>query len=416
MRRASATTSFARAAIGTVCSIALMRLLAAVCIGSVVACIPPERELSVGSGAGSPDGGETGAPPDEFCLGTGPLRFCLASAPTMPQENLTSIDTDTTPLCARVTHGDPFPCVVAATTLSIQSSLRATGLRPLVLLASESITIAPTGSIDVGSHSSPAPELGAGHDSSLCDPPASAPTDENFTSGGGAGGSFATAGASGGNGFGYGGAGGSGGVAAQGVPISGLRGGCAGQGGGGDTGGAGGHGGGAVFLVARTQIDVRGPINAGGEGGKGGDITTGAVTTLASGGGGGGAGGMIAFDAPMITSSGDPLIRADGGGGGAAAGTDDGGKPGSDSYQLSVAAPGGSGKTVLGGGGGAGSLGGLGMGGAKSGLTGSGSGLPGEAGGGGGGGGGAGVIVVTTNPNLGKNVSPTWKLMPMSPP
>jgi hypothetical protein len=395
MRAVDAIGSVAGAAIGAACSIAAVRrFLVAMCIASLVACVPPRIELA-----------------DELCFGTGRM-LCLASAPTMPRaiSSPTVIDTDMHDMCANTTRGN-F-CVVAATTLSIDAKLRATGSRPLVLLASESITIGQNGFVDVGSGSRPnsAPELGAGHDPLLCEPPVSVPMTDYFMAGGGAGGSFATAGASGGNGADAGGHGGSGGVPAPGVPASGLRGGCAGQDGGGAAGGAAGHGGGAVFLIAGTQIEVAGGINAGGEGGKGATITTGAVTTLACGGGGGGSGGMIAFEAPMITVTGDPLIHADGGGGGAAAGTDLEGNPGSDSYLLVEAARGGSGKSALGGGGGAGSLGGLGLGSAKGGLTASGASLPGQGGGGGGGGGGAGVIMESGNFYLGTKVSPPQTL------
>src|SRR6185436_8796867 len=94
--------------------------------------------------------------------------------------------------------------------------------------------------------------------------------------------------------------------------VNELRGGCPGQGGAGISDeGAKGHGGGAVLLIAGRTIDVRGAINAAGEGGGG-------AGTSAAGGGGGGSGGMIVLDAPTITNSGLILASGGGGGGGAA--------------------------------------------------------------------------------------------------
>jgi hypothetical protein len=387
-----------------------VRVAAAIWFVGLVACIPAQKDL------GAPDAAapDAPAPPDaQLCFGTGIVQLCLASAPTDPPPiSMTPLNTDTSPQCASLTHGDNY-CVIAATTFSIQTTLRATGSRPLVLLATDSITIGPAGSVDVGSHAGPTPELGAGHDPlSSCDPPDFPPTTANNTSGGGAGGSFASIGGFGGNGASTGSShGGFGGSSTSSVEISKLRGGCSGQRGAGGAGGAGGHGGGAVFLIAGNKIEVKGPVNAGGEGGKGGGVKAATASTPASGGGGGGggAGGMIGFDAPVIIISMDPLIHADGGGGGEAASSATAGHSGADSYLQLAAAPGGSDENSNGGDGGAGSLGGLGLGGAKDGLPGDGVSVLGS---GGGGGGGAGVIVVRGNVNFGKNVSPAPTSLP----
>ena len=55
---------------------------------------------------------------------------------------LTSIDTTTSPLCATTVSGGDGYCVIAATTITINAgiSVQAGGGKPLVLLASDSIT------------------------------------------------------------------------------------------------------------------------------------------------------------------------------------------------------------------------------------------------------------------------------------
>ena len=336
------------------------------------------------------------APPDaQACFGTAPFTICLQSAPTNPVVLETSepLDTSNSPMCVPTVSGGNNYCVIAATTIAINVKLRATGAKPLVLLASDTITaMAP---IDVGSHRGVAPavpELGAGADSTACTA-GIAPGTGGGNGGGGAGGSF----------VGLGGAGGLGGNAgAGGVPgantttVTELRGGCPGQDGqGGNDKGLRGHGGGAVLLIAGNKIDVRTGINAAGEGGAGG-------IGNASGAGGGGAGGMIALDAPMITCAG--LILATGGGGGegsdsAAVST---GASGADPASTTAAA-GGTNNTVRGGDGGSGSVaatapGGTGGGGDNTGAS---------RGGGGGGGGSAGLIKAPATATLGNQVAPT---------
>jgi hypothetical protein len=349
------------------------------CVGST----PPPPDAS-------PD-----APPDAplFCYGTGLVRVCFNAAPSnsLAIENPTTLNTDTgvsmgTSLtCVTPLSGGAGYCVVLATDISIDSSLRATGNKPLILVASGTIT---TGApIDVGSHRGQNPETGAGADPAVCATMGTPPT----SGGGGAGGSFAGLGGVGGNGSGL--------AAGGGVPgavvgtLTAVRGGCPGQDGNAAAAndrGRLGHGGGAVFLIAGTKIDIQAAINAAGEGATPGDKNT-------AGGGGGGAGGMIGFDAPMISAIATALILANGGGGAEGSGTgNNAGAPGADST-TTAAAVGGNNASVTGGDGGNGSTGAA-----------AGPGLPGGpgTGGGGGGGGGAGLIKAPATATLGTNISP----------
>jgi hypothetical protein len=287
-------------------------------------------------------------------------------------------------MCSPVVGGGDY-CVIAATDIVINLLFRATGSRPLVLIASGSITT--KSNIDVGSHRGATPEVGAGADAPACYD--GILPQGSITSGGGAGGSFAGLGGGGGMSS-VGATGGS--ASATAANITELRGGCRGQDGAGVLTALGGHSGGAVALIAGDQITLRAGIIATGEGGAGG------VGQVSGGGGGGGSGGMIVLDAPSITSN--SKILASGGGGGEGSDAGDG-APGGDANSTSPAVGGdGNGN---GGGGGSGSdqvIAAPGMPG-NPGTSGTSS-----SGGGGGGGGGAGLIRAPGNANLGPNVSP----------
>ena len=334
------------------------------------------------------------------CFGTGIVKVCLATAPTgtVTYLNTTVFSTDDPAVCAATVSGATTYCVIAATTITVDATLRATGIRPLVLIASDSITVrTPSGLIDVGSHRNLSPSIGAGGNASQCTDQPTTPTTANGSSGGGAGGSFGSSGGNGGSG-GNGNAGtvgGTGGVPTQLAVANELRGGCFGQVGAGPAPGAGGDGGGAVFLIAGTRIDVDGNILATGEGGF-------QATSFESGGGGGGSGGMIGFDAPKVMGAG--LLLASGGGGGGGASFNTGGTVGSEPTTVDPAL-GGTGGANLGGEGGEGSPAGLGAP-AVDGFHGQGSSIQNNRGGGGGGGGGAGAIVAPSDAMLGTNTSP----------
>jgi hypothetical protein len=341
-----------------------------------------------------PDAGP-GAPADaRVCFGTAPFTFCFMTPPAgaIDVSIPTTLDTVNGTMtgiqlnCATSMSGDEGNnyCVLAANTITINAPLRATGTKPLVLLAVDSINVANT--IDVGSHRMGATDSsGAGADptgSGRCNagiPPSAV----GGTSGGGGGGSFIGSGGNGANG-----GGGNGGAHGSVTPLGTvLRGGCPGQNGAGLTPGKGGHGGGAVFLIAGNSITVGGMILAGGEGGEAG-------TGPGDGGGGGGTGGLIGFDAMSITVTGTLIANGGGGGGGASGSGTDGG-PGGDADSTS-AAPGGNGGGTSGGNGGAGSAGPAG----GSGV------IPGDATGGGGGGGGGAGLIKGPPASLGTKLSP----------
>jgi hypothetical protein len=352
--------------------------------------------------AGS-DAGSTGSDADT-CFGAAPFRICLAAAPTMPLtiSQLRTIDTADLANCVDTVSGGNVGCVMAATTITVEATLRSTGPRPLVLIASDSISIKAGGLIDVGSHRGVAPELGAGADPQDCVPGKLA-----NEGGGGAGGSFVGLGGNGAASDVFPSiAGGTPGPSIT-APITRLRGGCAGQ----DTPGSngvpvrGGHGGGAVLLIAGRAITLTGgaipltdgAINAAGEGGEGG--------SSGAGGGGGGAGGMIGLDAPTIASSGLVLASGAGGGGGSSGGSGSAGpgKPGAGPSAV-PAATGGAGGPDGGGRGGDGPSSAATAGGSAG--SNGGFGKDGGVGNGGGGGGGTGLVKAPATASLGLQVSP----------
>ncbi|HEX3764758.1 MAG TPA: hypothetical protein VHW23_38950, partial [Kofleriaceae bacterium] len=343
-----------------------MRMLQVVgWVAVVTACGFPRPPSIVGDAQG--DSSIDMLPDAQLCFGTD-LRVCLAVRPTQPffdqdaPDSIGLVDTTNSPLCAETTNNNDY-CVIAATDIVINVRFRATGTRPLVLLATGAIT---TGAgIDVSSRRGQTPETGAGADPAQC-----ASGTLPGPDGGGAGGNLAGFGGAGGAGS----SGGSGGSPAPAMAtMATLRGGCPGQDGQGTQKGLKGHGGGAVMLIAGDHIDIRSDILAGGEGGEGGGAD-------ASGGGGGGAGGMIVLDAPTIT--GNSQIIANGGGGGEGGNASAAGDTGVDGSLLE-AAPGGHGGLLDGGDGGDGSAGAA----SGPGLAGS-AGRTGGTGGGGGGGGG----------------------------
>ncbi len=318
------------------------------------------------------------APPDaRACFGEGLVQVCLVEPVTMPLSitSNTTIDTASSPLCVAYS-GEPENayCVVAATTISIAANrrLRATGPRPLVLVATDAMVL--DGTIDASAG-------GAAANPTTC----VAPTASN--SQGGAGGSFAGKGGAGG-----GAVSGLGQAASPAVAAVAFRGGCNGSRGASGGGGTGGRGGGAVYLIA-PSITIAGRVEANGAGGA-----AGATGSGGSGGGGGGAGGFVGLDAPSITVTGS--VVANGGGGGEGATQLKGGNGGSDGGTST--ASGGSGGANHGGNGGAGSFGAslTGVDGRSGGTCGRG------ASSGGGGGGGAGFIYVFPAQALGGTVSP----------
>ncbi len=252
----------------------------------------------------------------QACFSGAGFTVCLAEAPSgavvMPTTFNTTIGVASNPGClptpaSWTNSGQPDVCIVAGTTIAVGTALDVEGDRPLVLLASTTVTI--NANVDVASHR--AGKVGPGAPSALCLPYITIPVNSTSGGGGGAGGSFITQGGDGGKG--------NNGATAKGVATATvgastvLRGGCAGQNGGtgsgGSNGGQLGQGGGALFVLAGTSISINSgvSINASGAGSI-------ATTVRAAGGGGGGSGGMIVLAAPSITGSGVFLV-ANGGGG-----------------------------------------------------------------------------------------------------
>jgi hypothetical protein len=346
-------------------------------LGLLVGCTEPPSVLDGGEGDLANTEVHAGLT-EVACFGHAPFTICLPAEPTalrlIASTTTTTINTDSSPLCEPVVSGGSV-CVLAGSVITIRSKLRATGTRPLVLIATRSIISSAL--IDVGSHRDEDPETGAGSNPPICATMAGTPPDSER---GGAGGSF----------VGRGGFGGFGGEPGGTVPGTTLRGGCTGQAAD-SADGVGGHGGGAVLLIAGSSLHIDGDINAAGEGGGPG------IGATWSGGAGGGAGGMIVFDAPIIEVT--SLVLANGGGGGEGSGAGDG-NPGADPSGIAPAA-GGSGGSFAGDGGNGAA--GVAAGTGADGLTGSGR----DGGGGtGGGGGGAGVIKAPAHATLGTRVSP----------
>lgn len=251
-----------------------------------------------------------------MCFGTGNYEVCLASLPSGGETLSGTLDTGTSTKCLATqpagwtTRGQPESCFVVGTTVTI-TGVDVTGTRPLVILATNSITV--SGTLDVASRVTGTAKRGPGAPFGGCAAALAMPTVSTNGGGGGAGGTFMTRGAAGGAGN-NGQMGNTGGIAGNPVtqnPVA-LRAGCNGQSGGDGSapGGVGGLGGGAVYLVAGNTITITntGIINASGAGASGAGSHAGA--------GGGGSGGMIVLAASTISAT-NGKVLANGGGGGA---------------------------------------------------------------------------------------------------
>ncbi len=304
----------------------------------------------------SSDGPQGDGAVESLCFGTEAIRPCFESVPT--DDLLLNAGFDTDAACPKSATLDGRPmCVLGARTISVQSTVRITGSLPVVLVATDSLTVAIDATLDLSS-SAVNNRQGAGSPGTAC---ANSPAGGTF--GGAAGGTFGARGGNGGSGSGE-----AGGVA-PGVQVVSFDGGC--------PGGAlvqsfAGRGGGAVYLLA-PSITINGTILATGGGGRGG--------LMGSGGAGGGSGGSIAIEAGALVLGGQARLVATGGGGGS----------GSCSASPGVAGDDADSDVLAFGGPGPGNAGDGGDGGFQ--LVQAGAGDPGaKQCGGGGGGGGAGTI------------------------
>lgn len=282
---------------------------------------------------------ELDGPPDialdaRTCFGSQQHLFytCLTGPVDAARFLSGTIDTTNDQSCRQVVQSSGEPvCVIAATSITISSSVIVRGARPLVLIAADFIQI--DGTLDA---SSTAGRSGPGAQTlGDCDSDGNG-TDSATGGGGASGGTFGFRGGAGQHG---------GGVfttahaASVPVTLADVRGGCVGYTGGlstnnGGTKAKGGFGGGAVYLIAGTEIAVstNAKINASGAGGSGGPT--------AGGGGGGGAGGLIAFDAPTVRIAG--LVFARGGGGGSGGSMTIAGNRGEEPIDVTTTTKGGS--------------------------------------------------------------------------
>ncbi len=278
---------------------------------------------------------------DPTCIGpTGsPYQVCLTDMPAAPVSLTANINTNATggsPLClATAPMGwaptQPDSCFIVGTTITVPlgQTIKVSGGRPLVLVASDSITIA--GTLDVSSKQGGT----TGPANSACGPYTVMPVGGPTGGGGGAGGSFMSQGGNGGSGNGNGSMknAGGGSLGADQFEPTILRGGCDGQKGGAggmnQSSGSIGHGGGVVYLLAQNTLDLSGGIiDASGSGAVGGDML--------AGGSGAGSGGMIELYATTITTTAATKLFANGGGGASGADAITSGSNGADPTAAAI--------------------------------------------------------------------------------
>lgn len=363
--------------------LAVLLLLTSGC-SSVFGLDKPVRLDAAGDGPGDD------APTVDGASCYGHLHICPTSMP--PDRSIATKTINTNSDCDVVVDQPSLPqlglCVLLGRGILVTGTVKAVGARPLVIVATETLSITMSGAIDVASRNNQTPAAAASF--SACTGSDGTNTSGN-DAGGGAGGSFQGNGGDGGDGDVPGGAA----AAGLAMPPTFVRGGCKGYKGGIASGAIaydGGDSGGAVYLVAGTRIDVSGEINASGGGGRGGAIGGNGN----SGGSGGGSGGLIWLDAPIVSASGK--VFANGGGGGGSSSSVIPGNTGGTSTDPTMGGMAGSGA-------GAG-----GTGAAGSNLSGSNGAT--TASGGGGGGGGAGYIqVFATQSNLTGSISPPAIMM-----
>src|SRR5688572_27779348 len=136
----------------------------------------------------------TPGPAQSHCV-IGGLDLCLNAEPQNPLSIDADLTLNTNTDCSVVHYVPPQPslCVIYASDVAINAKLFATGSRPLVIAATNTITI--TGSVDVSSYRSKS--AGAAANDATC----MTWSRSGIEYGGGAGGSFIGAGGAGGEGY-----------------------------------------------------------------------------------------------------------------------------------------------------------------------------------------------------------------------
>ncbi|HUJ61597.1 MAG TPA: hypothetical protein VLX92_23995 [Kofleriaceae bacterium] len=290
--------------------------------------------------------------PGPACFGSQPIDMvCFDGAPTGSLTLSGPVDTGNFAMCKAMTVGGVAACVIAVDTLTIDdhTTVSVTGTKPLVIVATTSITLMGANSVlDAGGHghSSGAAARGSGN---TCAVLAANPQH-------GGGGWGASAHGLGGNGANeYDGGGGDAGSGAQAplvlLPPQALAGGCPGGATVADAN-AGGGGGGAIALIA-PLVHIDGTVTTSGGGGAGGQHNTGE----GGGGGGGGSGGLVVLDTVKLEGGGHVLAQGGGGGEGGDATDNDDGHTGTDGFAMAGAGAGGDMGTTQGGAGGSGATG-----------------------------------------------------------
>jgi hypothetical protein len=248
--------------------------------------------------------------------GAGLFRICPDGEPVPDYEPRASISTgndldpgDCTEVVVQTDVRMTEVCVIFAPSIVIANPIQIKGTRPLVLAATDELTVLVD--LDLASRS-PA-VVGPGASFSGC--PAINGTNDNSNgagSGGGAGGSFGGTGGDGGD------ATVPGARADEPAALGFVRGGCdggrGGSGAGSGGGGLGGRGGGALYLIAGTTLRITGTINTSAAAGAGGGKSS-STSHTSGGGGGGGSGGLIGLDAPEVILEGTARLLSNGGGG-----------------------------------------------------------------------------------------------------
>ncbi len=325
--------------------------------------------------------------------------------PFTPTSSAT-INTTTDGRCiVKAQANGPELCILYFAKVDIPTgvTITVTGSRALVLASTTTLDIA--GTLDVGSRRTRA-ERGAASNHSTC-AYATNPESDGGGGGGGAGGSFSTQGGSGGagdmndnNDQGGSALGGLPGTAID-EPPAVLRGGCQGQKAGNATnngGGGGGASGGAVYLSARSTIDISGTVLATGAGGSG--------VSSRNGGGGAGSGGTIVIESQTQSALSGTFLATGGGGGEGGGAPNIGQDPGESGDDATTAAAAAGGNAIAEGGDGGG-----GATSSNNAVVPAGKGQDSD-GGGGGGGGGNGFIYVR---GAGRMLTGTFAPRPSQP-